>query len=103
MYSPADRPSRTRAAPAKNRNWSTIIGSSSAAVSAIGLPVFDEHEAVRARFDVFGSGDGGGAIRATGDGIDDVGDLARVGSGVLTADEVLQLLHESSWLLGLGT
>ena len=29
MYSPADRPSSTRAAPAKKRNWSTAGGSSS--------------------------------------------------------------------------
>ena len=40
MYSPADLPSRTRAAPAKNRSWSTIGGTSSDAVSACGLPVF---------------------------------------------------------------
>ena len=39
MYSPADRPSSTRAAPAKNRSWSTIGGSSSLMVSATGLPV----------------------------------------------------------------
>ena len=40
MYSPADRPSSIRAAPAKNRIWSTIGGISSDAVSASGLPVF---------------------------------------------------------------
>ena len=40
MYSPADLPSRTRAAPAKNRSWSTIGGISSLMVSAMGLPVF---------------------------------------------------------------
>ena len=40
MYSPADRPSSIRAAPAKNRIWSTIGGISSEAVSASGLPVF---------------------------------------------------------------
>ncbi len=39
MYSPADLPSSRRAAPAKNRKWSTPIGSSSDAVSPIGLPV----------------------------------------------------------------
>ncbi len=39
-YSPAARPSSTRAAPAKNRIWSTIGGISSLAVSAHGLPVF---------------------------------------------------------------
>ncbi len=39
MYSPADRPSRTRAAPAKKRIWSTLGGSSSLAVSPSGLPV----------------------------------------------------------------
>src|ERR1700704_776208 len=39
MYSPADRPSSTRAAPAKKRNWSTIGGISSVAVSSRGLPV----------------------------------------------------------------
>ena len=40
MYSPAERPSSTRAAPAKKRIWSTIGGISSEAVSARGLPVF---------------------------------------------------------------
>jgi hypothetical protein len=40
MYSPADRPSSIRAAPAKNRIWSTIGGISSDSVSATGLPVF---------------------------------------------------------------
>ncbi len=40
MYSPAERPSSIRAAPAKKRIWSTIGGISSLAVSPIGLPVF---------------------------------------------------------------
>ena len=40
MYSPDERPSSTRAAPAKNRSWSTHGGSSSVSVNAIGLPVF---------------------------------------------------------------
>ena len=40
MYSPADLPSSTRAAPAKNRSWSSIGGISSLAVRAWGLPVF---------------------------------------------------------------
>src|SRR6266705_2165647 len=40
MYSPAERPSSIRAAPAKNLIWSTIGGISSLAGSAIGLPVF---------------------------------------------------------------
>ena len=40
MYSPADRPSSIRAAPAKNLIWSTIGGISSEAVSASGFPVF---------------------------------------------------------------
>ena len=40
MYSPAERPSSIRAAPAKNLIWSTIGGISSDKVSAIGLPVF---------------------------------------------------------------
>ncbi len=40
MYSPEDRPSRTRAAPAKNLSWSTHGGSSSSSVRWIGLPVF---------------------------------------------------------------
>lgn len=39
MYSPADRPSNSRAAPAKKRNSSTAGGSSSSAVSWRGLPV----------------------------------------------------------------
>jgi hypothetical protein len=33
MYSPADFPSRQRAAPAKKRIWSTIAGISSSIVS----------------------------------------------------------------------
>ncbi len=41
-YSPAALPSSTRAAPAKNRSWSTIGGISSLAVSACGLPVFSD-------------------------------------------------------------
>ena len=40
MYSPADLPSSTRAAPAKKRIWSHIGGISSDAVSSRGLPVF---------------------------------------------------------------
>ena len=40
MYSPDDLPSSTRAAPAKNRIWSTIGGISSDRVSDTGLPVF---------------------------------------------------------------
>ncbi len=39
MYSPADLPSSRRAAPAKNRKWSELGGSSSDAVSPSGLPV----------------------------------------------------------------
>ena len=39
MYSPAERPSSTRAAPAKNRIWSIAGGISSSVVSPIGLPV----------------------------------------------------------------
>jgi len=42
MYSPAERPSSIRAAPAKNRIWSTIGGISSDAVRASGLPVFSD-------------------------------------------------------------
>ena len=40
MYSPAEVPSSTRAAPAKKRIWSTIGGISSDSTSAFGLPVF---------------------------------------------------------------
>ena len=40
MYSPLDLPSRTRAAPAKKRIWSTIGGISSLMVTPCGLPVF---------------------------------------------------------------
>ena len=39
MYSPADRPSSTRAAPAKNRIWSSAGPSSSESVRPRGLPV----------------------------------------------------------------
>ena len=45
MYSPAERPSSIRAAPAKNRIWSTIGGISSDVVSPIGLPVFSDSAA----------------------------------------------------------
>ena len=38
-YSPADLPSSTRAAPAKNRSWSIAGGSSSSIVKPSGLPV----------------------------------------------------------------
>ena len=41
-YSPLARPSSTRAAPAKNRIWSTHGGSSSLAVISSGLPVFSD-------------------------------------------------------------
>jgi len=40
MYSAAARPSSTRAAPAKNRSWSTIGGISSDAVRLSGFPVW---------------------------------------------------------------
>ena len=40
MYSPPDLPSSTRAAPAKNRIWSTIGAISSDIVEPNGLPVF---------------------------------------------------------------
>ncbi len=40
MYSPAERPSSTRAAPAKKRIWSTMGGISSDMVRPRGLPVF---------------------------------------------------------------
>jgi hypothetical protein len=39
-YSPADRPSSTRAAPAKKRSSSATGGTSSVRVIPIGLPVF---------------------------------------------------------------
>lgn len=45
MYSPAERPSSSRAAPAKKRIWSTIGGSSSLAVRPSGLPVFSDSAA----------------------------------------------------------
>ena len=38
-YSPADRPSSTRAAPAKNRKWSELGGISSSSIACVGLPV----------------------------------------------------------------
>ena len=47
MYSPAERPSSIRAAPAKNLIWSTIGGISSDVVSAIGLPVFSDSAATK--------------------------------------------------------
>ena len=46
MYSPAERPSSIRAAPAKKRIWSTIGGISSVRVSPIGLPVFSHSAAI---------------------------------------------------------
>ncbi len=45
MYSPADLPSSSRAAPAKKRIWSTIGGTSSDMVRANGLPVFSHSAA----------------------------------------------------------
>ena len=42
MYSPVALPSRTLAAPAKNRIWSTIGGISSDMVSETGFPVFSD-------------------------------------------------------------
>ena len=42
MYSPLERPSSTRAAPAKNRIWSTIGGISSDIAKCGGLPVFSD-------------------------------------------------------------
>ena len=39
MYSPAERPSSSRAAPAKNLKWSDAYGISSDMVSPSGLPV----------------------------------------------------------------
>ena len=47
MYSPADLPSRMRAAPAKNRIWSSIGGISSAIVTWLGLPVLRPSAATR--------------------------------------------------------
>ena len=47
MYSPAERPSSIRAAPAKKRIWSTIGGISSVRVSPSGLPVFSDSAATR--------------------------------------------------------
>ena len=47
MYSPADLPSRWRAAPAKKRIWSTSWGISSAIVTASGLPVFSHSTRTR--------------------------------------------------------
>ena len=46
MYSPALRPSSSRAAPAKNRIWSVAGGNSSVRVSSIGLPVFSHSAAM---------------------------------------------------------
>lgn len=46
MYSPAERPSSIRAAPAKKRIWSTIGGISSERVSPVGLPVFSTSAAI---------------------------------------------------------
>lgn len=47
MYSPAERPSSSRAAPAKKRIWSTIGGISSLRVRPSGLPVFSDSAAIR--------------------------------------------------------
>jgi hypothetical protein len=42
MYSPAARPSSTRAPEAKKRNWSAMTGTSSDIVSASTLPTFSD-------------------------------------------------------------
>ena len=47
MYSAAARPWRCRAAPAKNRIWSTIGGISSSMVSWKGFPVFSDSARTR--------------------------------------------------------
>ena len=47
MYSPAERPSSTRAAPAKKRIWSSMGGISSERVSARGLPVLRPSAAMK--------------------------------------------------------
>ena len=47
MYSAVALPSSMRAAPAKNRIWSTIGGISSLAVIPMGLPVFSTSIAIR--------------------------------------------------------
>ena len=47
MYSPADLPSRSLAAPARKRIWSIIGGISSDIVKATGLPVFSVSAATR--------------------------------------------------------
>jgi len=53
MYSPADLPSNTRAAPAKKRIWSTIGTISSAITEPKGLPVFSH--SIRASSSAFAS------------------------------------------------
>ena len=47
MYSAVALPSRTRAAPAKKRIWSTMGTISSDKVSEYGLPVFSDSRATR--------------------------------------------------------
>ncbi len=64
MYSPADRPSSTRAAPEKNRIWSIIGGISSDRVRATGLPVLPAlgiDELIGARFEGISDADEGKA------------------------------------------
>ena len=48
-YSPADLPSRTRAAPAKKRSWSIAGGSSSSMVKPMGLPVSRDSTSTNSR------------------------------------------------------
>src|ERR1700678_2121780 len=71
MYSPADLPSRWRAAPAKKRTWSTRGGISSARVTATGLPVLADSTRTRSR---------GRGLRGVGDA--DEGRARVRGSGV---------------------
>ena len=93
MYSPAARPSRTRAAPAKNRIWSTIGGISSAAVTAIGLPVFSLSRAISSS--AFASTTSAIRSRAAcrSDGVVLAPGVERIGRGAVGAVDVLRIGH----------
>src|SRR5580704_12605426 len=116
MYSPAEVPSSTRAAPAKKRIWSTIGGISSDSTSAFGLPVFSLSTATscsaRASIasaifnsaswrsggvDLLLGGDRGRGEHLLGDGVDQL-QFPPIERGRLSVDEIGQRLgHQLSF------
>src|ERR1019366_4741542 len=109
MYSPAARPSRQRAAPAKKRRLSAITGISSFLAASIGLPAFrasrraisppcSSIRAARARsahgaIHVLGSGHGRAGELLTSGGVEHGFGLAAREGHALAVDEVAEGLR----------